>query len=208
MSLIGSLLRTVAPLALTALTGGAAGPLMAMAMKQIASQIAMTVIQKLGQQMGLPQPMIDMAQAAFANASGQPGLARQNIRESVDGMAREFNLSPMQAGQLERAANEDIGRMMDNLSTAVGQRPDRRAGATAGKSWLMAIAESLGKTADKLAKEMDTMSKALGTGDEKSRASDNLKFGAKSQEFSQFFSSANTVIKSLGEALAAGSRKQ
>jgi putative effector of murein hydrolase len=83
MSFLGGIMKSlVNPMSLMQLAMGPAG-WASLAMKTIGSQIAMQVIQKLGQQLGLPQPMIDMAQAAFANASGQPGLARQNIREAV-----------------------------------------------------------------------------------------------------------------------------
>jgi hypothetical protein len=62
----------------------------------------MNLIQRLGQQIGLPQPMIDLAQSAFANSVGQPGLMRQNIGEAVRGFAQQMDLRPSEAGQLRR----------------------------------------------------------------------------------------------------------
>ncbi|NHN22381.1 hypothetical protein G6046_15740, partial [Bacillus amyloliquefaciens] len=89
------------------------------------------------------------------------------------------------AGEVER----NLTDLIDQATTDLAQsREAREARSGGGRSWLMALAENLGRVADKLANEMDQMSQTLGDGANKS--SQNLKFAAKSQEFSQFFSSA------------------
>ncbi len=196
---IGGLLKSVLnPATIAQLAMGPAG-WASIAIKAVVSAVGKEVIQQLGQQLGLPQSVINMAQSAFTAASGTQGMP-----SSIGDLARQFNLSPMQQGQLQRTVDQITGDMATSLSTS---KEFKEAKMSGGKSWLMAIAEALGKTADKLSNEMQAMSEKLGTGDESSKASDNLKFGAKSQEFSQFFSAANTVIKAVGEALASGARK-
>lgn len=208
MAGITSLLKTfTSPSSLIQAAMMGPGGLVSLAAKSLFSAIGQQVIQKLGEKLGLPQSIIDGAQAAFCATIGDKAGVKQNVREAAAGIARDFNLSPVQQGQLERAANDDVRNMVDQIATSMTQSKDKPT-KSGGGSWLMAIAESLGRTSDKLAGEMKTMSDNMGTGDEKSKSSDNLKFGAKSQEFNMFFSSANTVLKTLGEALASGARKQ
>ncbi len=174
-----------------------------LAARTLMSAVGQQIIQQLGDKLGLPQATIDMAQGAFCASMGDTRGATRNLSEVVSGIADRAGASPFEAASAERDLNDVIDRMSTNLAES---REAKEARSSGGRSWLMAIAESLGRTSDKLAKEMDDMSKTLGEGENKS--SQNLKFGAKSQEFSQFFSSANTVIKTLGEALSQGARKQ
>ena len=200
MSFLGGILKSVInPATLMQLAMGPAGWASLIA-KAVVTAVAQQVIQKLGQQLGLPQSIINMAQTAFSAASGTRGSANP-----IADFAAQAGMSAVQEGDLQRT----VGDIVSNMATSLSQSKEfKEAKASGGKSWLMAIAESLGKQADKLATEMQQMSDKLGTGSKESQASDNLKFGAKSQEFGQFFNSANTVIKTLGEALNAGSRKQ
>lgn len=175
-----------------------------MAARSLMSSIGQQFIQTLGEKMGMPQGVIDLAQASYAGSMGDARGVRQNLGEAIRGIADRAGASPFEAGDAERSIRDSIDQMATNMAESREAREARNGGG--GKSWLMAIAEALGRTSDKLANEMDAMSKTLGEGENKS--SQNLKFGAKSQEFSQFFSSANTVIKTLGEALSQGARKQ
>lgn len=174
-----------------------------LAARTLMSAVGQQIIQKLGDQLGLPQSSIDLAQGVYAGSTGDFNGATRNLSEAIQGIATQAGASAFEAGDAERDINDTIDQIATNLAES---REGREARSSGGKSWLMAIAESLGRTSDKLAQEMDDMSKTLGEGENKS--SQNLKFGAKSQEFSQFFSSANTVIKTLGEALSQGARKQ
>lgn len=179
--------------------GGWAG----LAAKTLMSAVGQQIIQQLGDKLGLPQSTIDLAQGAFCASIGDTRGATRNLGEVVSEIADRTGASPFEAASAERELNDVIDKMSTNLAES---REAKDAKAGGGRSWLMAIAEALGRTSDKLANEMDKMSQNLGEGENKS--SQNLKFGAKSQEFGQFFSSANTVIKTLGEALAQGARKQ
>lgn len=163
------------------------------------------MIQQLGQQLGLPQGVISLAQNALSSANGTQG-GPLTINSAVTQLAQQYGLSPFQEGRLMRGAQQSLNDLMTQTTSDLSQTPEART-SSGGRSWLTAIAEALGQTAEKLAAEMDKMGQQLGKGDDSSKASDNLKFGAKSQEFSQFFSAANNVIKQLGEALASGGRK-
>jgi hypothetical protein len=188
------------------LATAALGPLGGIAsqlVSQLASSVGQQILQSLGDKLGLPQSTIDMAQGAFAGSIGDFNGAQLNLSEAVQQMGDFYGASPAEVGGVENQLNDAI----DSLTTDLAQSQEaKEARATGGKSWLMSLAESLGKIADKLADEMQAMGDELGGGG--NNPSQNVEFAAKSQEFSQFFSSANTVIKTIGEALASGARKQ
>lgn len=211
MSFIGSLARSVVnPMSLAQIAMGPAG-WASLAMRTIGSQIAMNVIQRLGQQAGLPQPMIDIAQASFAQRSGMPGLARQNLAQAISGVASQFNLSPAQEGELLRSAENDTRSMFDRLSEAFadGKKMAEAKRSSKGKgSWLQAIADAMAKALDAKVEDMDRMSRALDKqGSNKSvKASTDLQVAG--QEFSFLMNTASTVIKTIGEGLSGMARKQ
>lgn len=182
---------------------GPLGGIAAQLATRLASAIGQEVLQQLGDKMGLPQGTIDLAQGAFAGAVGDQEGVRQNLSEAVSAFGENAGASPFQQAQAETQLRDVIDEVTTNMAQSQEARDARASG---GRSWLMSLAEGLGKIADKLAGEMEQMSGTLGEGSNKS--SQNLKFAAKSQEFSQFFSSANTVLKTLGEALTQGARKQ
>lgn len=191
----------ISQVALGALTGGAS--LYAQLATQLISTVGQQVLQQVGEKLGLPQSTIDMAQGAFAGATGDPQGASRNLSEAVESYGDLFNANPADVGNAERELNDIIDQISTDLAESSEAKEARQSG---GKSWLMSLAQALGKVADKLAAEMEEMSQTLGQGENK--ASQNIEFGAKAQEFAQFFQSANNVIKTLGEALSAGARKQ
>jgi hypothetical protein len=63
------------------------------------------VLQQLGQQLGLPQGAIDLAQAAFHGAAGDPGGAIQNLGEASAGPRPGRRPRPVRAPvKIERTA--------------------------------------------------------------------------------------------------------
>lgn len=200
MGFLGGITNAINPasLAMTAALGPAG-----FLGKTLVSAIGQQILQQLGEKMGLPQSTIDMAQGAFAAGMGDFRGAASNVSEAMGGIADQLGASPVETGSATSQLNDAIDQLTSNLAQSREAKEARNGG---GKSWLMVIAEALGRTADRMANEMDQMSQGLGKGS--SQASDNLKFAAKSQEFNNFFQSANTVIKTIGEALGAASRKQ
>lgn len=170
--------------------------------KALFSAIGQQVVQALGEKLGLPQSIIDGAQAAFCAACGDKDGAQQNVREAVQSLAQDFNLSPLQEGQLERGANDSFGGLLDSIMTTPEYKEAKQKG---GGSWLMAIARTLGEKTNKMAADLEARAGKLG---KEAGSKENIEYAAKSQEFGMLFNGSITAIKTIGEALQAGARKQ
>jgi hypothetical protein len=181
------------------------------AAKMLLTQVGMNIIQQLGEKIGLPQPMIDGIQAGFAMQMGQPGAARENLKEMIGGLAEATNTSPAQQGQMERELNQTIDDFIQKQAEAFkkgkeeGESSAQRNGR--GKSWLQVIADALAKTMDNKIKQMDEMATKLDKqGDKKSiKASTDLQVAG--QEFAYLMQTTGTIIKTVGEAYAGMLRK-
>lgn len=200
MSFLSGILKSVInPATLMQLAMGPAG-WASLAMKTIGTAIAQQLIQQLGQQLGLPPALISMAQTAFSAASGTQGLP-STITDAASQLAQQFNLSPMQQGQLE----SEMNTMLNQMATSLAEGKDfKEAKASGAKSWIMVLAEALGKKLDKKAKEVSALSDQI---NDKS-PSTTTKFGAAAQEFSVLMNAVNSVIKTFGEAVSGMARKQ
>jgi hypothetical protein len=222
---------SIAQLGLAAMTGGTS-LLASTALRTIGSQIAMNVIQRLGQQLGLPQPMIDIAQAAFANASGQPGLARQNIREAVQGFVQSMDLRPSEAGQLQRelmgASDKSYENLMDIVRNFKSGSADEEGnvrgggrGSKASGSWLVAFAKAMGAALDAKAAQIkaksDSIADMAGSSVDRSSnagkqhseklSSETQLLQAYTQEMSMIANAATNALKTMGEAQSTIARK-
>ena len=199
MSLLGGIMKVanVTPL------GGALGNIASLASRNLVSSFGQNLIQKLGDTLGLPQPMIDAAQGAFAAASGDPLGAATNAFEAGQGFAEAAGKSLSDAADAGRQLEDMLGRMASDL--AGGE--DAKAAKSGGKggSWLMAMAQALGKKADQLADQMQDLATQMSAKD--SKPSDSALFGAKSQEFGLFMNATNNAIKTAGESLTTMARK-
>ncbi|MGK6354136.1 hypothetical protein ACMGDH_02790 [Sphingomonas sp. DT-207] len=205
--LMGSVFNPV-----TAMTQLAMGPAgwASLAVQLLGSAIGKQVIQQLGQQLGLPQGMINMAQNAFSAGTGTIG-GPATIAEAVSQLGQAFNLSPAEQGELQRSAEQDSREMFEQLSEAFKSGKDMaEAKKTAGgkRSWLQVIADSMAEALDKKVEDMDKMAKALDKqGSKKSvKASTDLQVAG--QEFSYLMNASSTVIKTIGEGLSSMARKQ
>ncbi|QTD56142.1 hypothetical protein [Parasphingorhabdus cellanae] len=198
---IGGIFKSmVNPMNLAQLAMGPAG-WASLATQMIGSAIAQTAIAQLGQMMGLPPSMISAAQNTFALASGTQGMPT-SIGDAVSQVGDMFGLSPSQQGILERNAMSDLNDFVSSLSEGKDAKEARAGGK--GGSWLMAIAEVLGKQLDKQAKELEEMAGQISD----DTPSLTAKFGAKSQQFSMMFNATSTAIKAIGEAMSQMARKQ
>ncbi|WP_379553671.1 hypothetical protein [Qipengyuania sp. DGS5-3] len=208
---LGGLARSlVNPVSLMQIAMGPAG-WASLAMRTIGAQIGMNAIQQLGQRLGLPQPMIDMAQASFAQSAGMPGLARQNIAEAVNGMADQFNLSPRDTAQLTSAATTDVNEIIEKFAEAIkqGERESESASRRGkGRSWLQVIADSMAKVLDQKVEDMDRLAQKLDKQGKNKSVSLSTDLQVAGQEFSFLMNTTSTVIKTIGEGLSAMARKQ
>ncbi|MEM6266706.1 MAG: hypothetical protein AAF707_04215 [Pseudomonadota bacterium] len=202
-SIAGSLIN---PINLAQLAMGPAG-WASIAMRTIGAQIGMNLIQRLGQELGLPQPMIDMAQSAFASSAGLPGLAQQNLTEAVAGLG--FN--PAQEGQLARGMDDAITSLVNEAVKRELGFEDEDGGKRTGASAAQGRADFFTRFAEMMGKKLNDGFEAL---ERKSDATDwkdaqaVTEFQAEQQKFSFFMNSVSTAIKAVGEALNNMARKQ
>ena len=194
------------PLSLAQLAMGPAG-WASLAARTLMSAIGQQVIQQLGEKLGLPQSTIGMAQGAFCASMGDKAGVRQNVQEAIGGLAEQFNASPAEQGQASREVDDAINRMVSGMADGEDAKAARAGGkgakGTSGQSWLMALAEALGKKLDKQAAEMSKMADQITD----KTPSLTAKFGAKSQEFGILMNATTNAIKTVGEGLANSARK-
>jgi hypothetical protein len=213
VSLVGGLFKSlVNPMSLLQLAMGPAG-WASLAMKTIGSQIAMNVIQQLGQKMGLPQPMIDIAQASFAMRTGQPGLARENIREAVQSLGDQVNMSPFDRGQLERNAEFNINDFISKMDRAVedGKAAAKRGNPKRGGSILEVLAAIMGDVMNAKVDQMKGLAQQMDNVKHKQGKTDSVQINTDlqvaTQEFSMIMNSTANMIKTIGDGLTTMARK-
>jgi hypothetical protein len=174
---LGSLLKTVAPIALTLMTGGAAAPmLMNMAIK-MAAEVA---IQKLGQELGLPPAITQMASAFltggmqggtgaggldFGKMLQQGGLSAADVGQGMrmfDGMQNtitDFGRMALSSGVFN--SEQSTSQFVDRFTGGVGNNPQIRDNMSRMDDILDRIdaARASGDTklADKLGGEYDKL---------------------------------------------------
>jgi hypothetical protein len=184
MSIFSSIGRALLnPATLMQLAMGPAG-WASLAMKTIGMAIAQQVIQQLGQKLGLPEGIINMAQSAFSAAMGQPGASVQTVAQAVSSFAEQSGISPMQQGQLQRAgrnAESNISQIVDNMIRQMkadakksegGRDEFEGLGTTNGKrGFLFKIAEALGKAIDDQMNNMERLADKI-----KTQTADNQSF--------------------------------
>lgn len=208
MSLVGGLIRSVVnPATIGQLLIGPAG-WASIAARAIGTAIAQQVIQRVGQQLGLPPSMIYAAQSAFAAASGQPAGAPRSIREAVTELASKFGLNAAQQGHLERAANRDADDMYSKLleAAADGKRKAER-GNGKGKSdgsWLREVASLMAQAMDSKIKEMKGLAGQI---DKTKTTALQNDLQVATQEFSFLMNATANMIKTVGEGLGTMARK-
>lgn len=224
MGFLNSIMGAITnPATLMQLAAGPAG-WASLAMRTIGSAIMNQVIQQLGQKLGLPPAVINMAQQAFSAASGTGDLGQQTVAQAVSNFAKEANLSPIQEGKLQQAANKTV----DNVNKIVEQMMKKLQSSDEGEdagggSVLMRIARALGKLMDQKMDSLAAKADQLGrVGGEKGmtnkeggfNAQGQSKFGqlsaevqALSQEIGYLSQAISSTIKSIGEAASAIARK-
>lgn len=212
---LGGILRSVVnPISLMQIAMGPAG-WASLAMRTIGSQIAMNAIQQLGERLGMPQTMIDFVQASAATQMGMPGLARREIGEVISGLSDQFNLSPRDSANLERAARFDINDFMRQIERAVERGEAQGGGRTrrGGRgSILEVIAEAMIRAMNSKVGEMQDLAAQMDRVKHKKGKSDSVEINTKltvaTQEFSMMMNATSNMIKTIGDALSAMARRQ
>lgn len=196
---IARLATQVAPMAL------GPGGMAFVAARQLTSAIGQQAIQQLGQMLGLPQSSIDLAQGAFAASHGDFAGAAGNLQDAAEGFGEMFNASRADRDDASQQLQDAIDKMVSRMADGEDAKSARsgRGGRSSGQSWLMALAEALGRKLDKMAREMSSMADQITD----KTPSLTAKFGAKSQEFGILMNAATNAIKTIGEAEANSARK-
>ena len=208
MSFLGGIAKSlVNPMTLAQLAMGPAG-WASIAMKALTSAVAQQAIQMVGQQLGLPQQAINMAQSAFSAASGGQNLGNNPIDSAVSSLAEQFQLSPREQGDLTRTADNAARRLSDSML----ESEEFQSAKSGGKgSIFMQIAVALGKLADKKMGEMAGLANDIGgIKDGKNANMVTQKTGemqAKGQEFGLLSNAMSNAVKSIGEGMTQLARK-
>jgi hypothetical protein len=213
MGLLGGILRTVAPLALTALTGGAAAPLV-MAQQMAVRFAAQQVLQMAAQTLGIPPQILSVASSALTSAMSPfpganlnvPGLGTfSNVQELRQGL-QALGFTPLQSANIERYAIGQARRaiqefqkqgMEDSIQNFINQinrdnsnkklNRDVNAVLNGKGSILMKLAVALGQIADQKLNDMAKKAQDIG----------NMgKIEAKNQSK---FSQMNAELNALGQ---------
>lgn len=230
----GNLFSSVASIALQGALGiatGGASLLVTTALKGLMMSIGDQLLQNIGQKLGLPQSVIDLAQATFHGAAGDPGGAIQNIGEASQGLASAAGVDHFGAGEIQNQAYNIVDQLQKNVQEKLengtdedgnsrGSAKTRAAGAQAagGESFLVRLALALGKAIDakmdeqlKIAGEIDEAKNKAEGGDKKADSQitqQGAKLTALGQEITILSNALNTALKSIGESVSTLARKQ
>lgn len=213
---IGGLLKSVInPMTLAQLAMGPAG-WASIAMKAVASAVIQQVIQQVGQKLGLPQPMIELAQTAAGQAMGVPfekGSSLKSVIDNVSDLAEQAGMGPLsltEKATLEKIGTSEQRRLSDSLLETEEFRNARSGGAAKG-SIFMQIAVALGKLADKKMGEMASLANQIGGIKDGKQANEVTKLTgemqAKGQEFGLISNAMSNSIKTIGDGITQLARK-
>jgi hypothetical protein len=203
MSFLSGIMKSIInPATLMQLAMGPAG-WASLALKTIGTAIMQQVIQQVGQQLGLPPAVINMAQQAFSAASGQP-FNPQSVAGAVEQFGQMMGANPTEIGDAQRGANDVVKQLVDSVLKQArdGGGED---GPSTGESRLVKLAKAMGKLLDK------KMDKIIEVGEKmdgaKKQGSLSAEMQALSQEMSMISNALNNMIKSIGEANTTLARK-
>lgn len=191
--------------ALATYSTGPLGGLATSYFTQTFSSAAQDLLQNLGQQWGLPQSEIEMAQTSFTANAGDYAGTSQNLNETIAARGREIGASPQDVGRAQAEAQEQLNSLLNDIAQSDDVR-EARAGrrGTSGPGWLRAMAEVLGKKLDELAHEMQDLADKV-TKEDPSTSTD---FTVVSQQFNMLMNAVSTALKTIGEAMGKQASRQ
>ncbi|MCJ2189076.1 hypothetical protein [Novosphingobium beihaiensis] len=214
MGLFGGLsLSSINPLNIAQLAMGPAG-WASLAASTMFSSFGQQVIQQLGTSLGLPQPMIDIAQAGFAGTMGDYNGAFSNVNEAVEGLGSQIGMSLTDIASNQSSAQSAVDRMVSMITDRLRESGVDTSSTDSGDgSLLMKIAKALGELLDNKMTQMANLSDDignLGTVDNKNQSKLGQLTGelqGLTQETSLLSNALGNTIKSIGEANTTLARK-
>lgn len=191
---------------------GPAGGIVAQLATRVFSQVGQQLIQQVGQNLGLPQSTIDMAQASFAGSHGDiqgfAGNLGQGVNASIDEAGLAFGASPADIADQQRATQDFIRDTIDRMSQSEEFKEAKqgrgKGGAGGAQGWLMAMAKVLGQQLDKLGEDMTDMASRI----TKDTPGLSAEFGVVSQQFGMLMNATSNAIKTVGESMGRMASKQ
>ena len=156
------------------------------------------------------------AMSQLSSEAGMPKFIKDGMNDLVDktfgGSQKETSSAATEqvaakSGDSMSKFTENITKqIVDNVKQAREEQEDAVQGGKSGggkKGWLRALAEALGKVADKAAKELEEMGKNIN----KENPSEMLDYQAATQEFNLMMQTFTNAIKTIGEAEGQAVRK-
>lgn len=212
----GGIMSLAAETAMAVETGGTSLVLQA-ALKGVGLAIGDNFLQAAGQQLGLPQSTIELAQAAFHGAAGDPGGAVQSIEAAAQSLSAETGSGDYETGQVQQQSYDAVSSLLNQFNEQLQQGKDadgNNATAAAGgkgQSFLVALAVAMGKATDDKMDQMLSLAKnidqANSSGDKSNITEMSGEMQAMSQEVSMLSTAMSTSIKAIGEASSSLARK-
>ena len=204
------------------MTGG--GSLVAQAALRVFSSVGQSVLQNVGQHLGLPQSDIDMAKATFAATSGDVEGAATNTQAAVSDFVQAAGGGYGDLHSLNSSAQQVTKQLVDAANDAAsgadssdGSKAGKGKGAAAPQDFLEALAQALGKAIDDKMGQMMTTAQDIDKQTESANASGgskspvisemSAKLQALGQEVSLLSSALDNSIKSIGEASSTLAKK-
>ncbi len=185
------------------------------ALRGVALSIGDQVLQRLGQEIGLPPAAVDLATAAFHAEAGDIGGAIHSIESASQELGSAAGLGDQDTGQVQNQAYDAVQQLVESINKKMAQGSDGEGGSGVsggkGQSFLMKLAIAMGKAMDHKMDEMLDTSKQLDqanqSGDKSHTSELSGKIQALSQEIGMLSNALSNSIKSVGEASSTLVRK-
>ncbi|MGK6318087.1 hypothetical protein [Sphingomonas sp. DT-204] len=205
--LTGSLFN---PISLAQVAMGPAG-WASLAARVVMQAVGQQIIQSLGQKLGLPQGVIDMAKTAFSSAAGGSPLS---IGDAVGQIGGNYGMTAAAQGALTRELTNQAENIAEKLFTASREGSDRaktegsRNGKVGSGNWLRAIAEVMASSMDNKIEEMQSLAQTYDSQSKDNKSTQTMTdLQVATQEFSYIMQSTTNMIKTIGEGLSTMARK-
>ncbi|PAX06971.1 hypothetical protein [Sphingomonas lenta] len=182
---------------------GPAGGIVAQLATQVYSQFGQQLIQQMGNNLGLPQSAIDMAQSSFAGSVGDFQGSVSNLDDAIEQLGRETGASGFDIGDAQRQASDILNQTVRDLSESEEFKEAKSSGGKGG-GWLMAMARALGEKLNAMGEDLEQRASTL-SGDDPGASAE---FGVVSQQFNMLMNATTNAIKTIGEAMGKAASRQ
>jgi hypothetical protein len=182
---------------------GPAGGLVSQLANQLYASVGQQIVSQLGQQLGMSQSALSLAQNAFSAGSGVSLGETRSVDDAVASLGEAFGASPSQIGEKQRAMSDMINDIVRNARENVEEGDSNSIRGGKGQGWLMAMAKALGAQLNELGDQMTDLASRI----TKDTPDLTAEFGVVSQQFGMLMNATTNAIKTAGEAMGNAARK-